>query len=43
MSRPGIELGSGVGGEYSRKEPFEQLLDSFSEHLYMSLQQYLFR
>jgi hypothetical protein len=34
MSQPGIE--PVVGGEHSRKEPFEQLVNSYSEHLHMS-------
>ncbi len=25
-----------MGGEHSRKEPFEQLVNSYSEHLHMS-------
>jgi hypothetical protein len=33
MSRPGIEpRSSTVGGEHSRKKPFEQLVNSYSEH-----------
>ncbi len=28
-----------VGGEHSRKEPFEQLVNSYSEHLHMSPRQ----
>jgi hypothetical protein len=38
MSRPRIEPGraSTVGGEHSRKEPFEQLVNSYSEYLHMS-------
>ncbi len=28
---------STVGGEHSRKEPFEQLVNSYSEHLHMSV------
>jgi hypothetical protein len=28
-----------VGGELSRKEPFEQLVNSYSEHLHMRLRQ----
>ncbi len=35
MSRPGIEPGASVGGEHSRKEPFEQLVNSYLEHLHM--------
>ncbi len=31
---------SSVGGEYSRKEPFEQLFKSYSEHLHMSARQW---
>ncbi len=27
-----------MGGEHSRKEPFEQLVNSYSEHLHMSAQ-----
>ncbi len=37
MSRPGIEPGSPVAGKYSSKELFEQILNIYSEHLYMSL------
>jgi hypothetical protein len=29
MSRPGIELLGLVGGEYSIKEPFEQLVENY--------------
>ncbi len=38
MSRPGIELGPlrSVGGAHPRKKPFEQLVNSYSEHLHMS-------
>jgi hypothetical protein len=42
MSRPGIP-GTRVpafGGEHSRKEPFEQLVNSYAEHLHMSPPQY---
>jgi hypothetical protein len=36
MSWPGIEPGPFmVGGENSRIEPLEQLLNSYSEHLHM--------
>jgi hypothetical protein len=28
-----------VGGEHSRKEPFEQLVNSYLEHLHMSVRQ----
>jgi hypothetical protein len=28
---------SAVGGEHSKKEPFEQLVNSYSEHLHMSV------
>jgi hypothetical protein len=41
MSRPGIEPGPPpVGGKHSRKEQFEQLVNSYSEHLHMSRRQY---
>jgi hypothetical protein len=39
MSRPGIEPGP-PGGEYSCKVLFEQLINSFSENLHMSLRQF---
>jgi hypothetical protein len=29
---------SAVGGEHSRKKPFTQLVNSYSEHLHMSVQ-----
>jgi hypothetical protein len=36
MPRPGIETGpSTLRGEHSRKKPFEQLVNSYSEHLHM--------
>jgi hypothetical protein len=35
MSPPGIEPGASVGGEHSRKGPFEQLVDSYSDHPHM--------
>jgi hypothetical protein len=35
-SQPGIE--PTVGGEHSRKEPFEQLVNGYSEHLHRSAQ-----
>jgi hypothetical protein len=38
MSRQEIEPGPPqVKGERSRKEPFEQLVNSYSEHLHMSV------
>jgi hypothetical protein len=38
---PKLEVpASTVGGEHSRKEPFEQLVNSYSEHLHMSPRQY---
>ncbi len=44
MSRPRIKhyqtWASMVGGEHSRKELFEQLVNSYSEHLHMILRQY---
>ncbi len=40
MSRPGIEPGPLMaGGEHSRKKPFKQLVNCYSEHLHMSLRQ----
>jgi hypothetical protein len=41
MSRPGIE--PGPPREHSRKEPLEQLNNSYSEHLHMSPRQYLIK
>jgi hypothetical protein len=39
MSRPGIESGppQWVGGEHSRKEPFEKLVNSYLKHIHMSV------
>jgi hypothetical protein len=40
MSRPGIKpMDSTVGGKHSRKEPFEQLVNSYSEHLHITVRQ----
>ncbi len=38
MSQPGIEPGppSAMGGEHSSKELFEQLINSYLEHLHLS-------
>ncbi len=37
MSRPVLEpRASRMEGEHSRKEPFEQLVNGYSEHLHMS-------
>jgi hypothetical protein len=40
MSQPGNQTrASTVRGEHSRKEPLEQLINSYSEHLIMSARQ----
>jgi hypothetical protein len=31
----GSNLASGVGGKHARKEPLEQLVNSYSEHLHI--------
>jgi len=39
LTYPGRESNPAVGGEHSRKEPFEQLVNDYSEHLHMSPRQ----